>query len=57
MVRSNPDPVNDDVSLPYRCGSELRRHCQQRLSDAEREIKVLETSALRDFDADNWKTL
>ena len=57
MVRSNPDPVNDDVSLPYRCGSELRRHCQQRLSDAEREIKVLEASALRDFDADNWKTL
>lgn len=93
MVRSNPDPVDGDVSpaprppvskmkyeaahgeleqivlrmeggqLPleesisaYRRGSELLKHCQQLLADAERKIQVLEEGALRDFDADNGKT-
>ena len=35
----------------YQRGSELLKHCQQQLSDAERKIQILEDGALRDFDA------
>ncbi|MDR1367817.1 MAG: exodeoxyribonuclease VII small subunit [Candidatus Accumulibacter sp.] len=47
----------EDGSLPleesikaYRCGSELLRHCQTLLSDAERKIQILENGELRDFE-------
>ena len=40
----------------YRRGSELLKHCQQQLSDAERKIQVLEDGALRDFDAASENT-
>ena len=48
-------PLEESISA-YRRGSELLKHCQQLLSDAERKIQVLEEGALRDFDADNGKT-
>jgi len=35
----------------YRRGSELLRHCQQQLADAEREIQILEDGSLHDFEA------
>ncbi|MBN8453525.1 exodeoxyribonuclease VII small subunit [Accumulibacter sp.] len=34
----------------YRRGSELLRHCQQQLADAEREIQILENGSLRAFE-------
>ena len=34
----------------YRRGSELLKHCQQQLSDAEHRIQILENGALRDFE-------
>lgn len=40
----------EESMLAYRRGSELLRHCQQQLSDAERRIQVLEEGTLRDFD-------
>ena len=42
-------PLEESIAA-YRRGSELLRHCQQQLSDAERKIQVLEDGALRDFD-------
>ncbi len=41
----------EESMLAYRRGSELLRHCQQQLSDAERKIQVLEAGTLRDFDS------
>ena len=43
-------PLDESIAA-YRRGSELLKHCQQQLSDAERKIQVLENGALRDFDA------
>ena len=40
----------EDSITAYRRGSELLKHCQQQLSDAERKIQVLENGSLRDFD-------
>ncbi len=34
----------------YRRGSQLLRHCQAQLSDAERKIRILEEDTLRDLD-------
>lgn len=34
----------------YKRGSELLQHCQRQLSDAERQIQILENGTLRDFD-------
>lgn len=34
----------------YRRGSDLLRHCQGVLSDAEQQVKVLEDGMLRDFE-------
>ena len=42
-------PLEESIEA-YRRGSELLRHCQQQLSDAERKIQILEDGALRDFD-------
>ena len=42
-------PLEESIAA-YRRGSELLKHCQQRLAAAERKIQVLEDGALRDFD-------
>lgn len=42
-------PLEESIAA-YRRGSELLKHCQQQISDAERKIQVLEDGALRDFD-------
>ena len=40
-----------EVSIAaYRRGSDLLKHCQQQLSDAENKIQILENGVLRDFD-------
>jgi exodeoxyribonuclease VII small subunit len=44
-------PLEESITA-YRRGSELLKHCQQQLSDAERKIQVLENGALRDFDTE-----
>ena len=44
-------PLEESLAA-YRRGNELLQHCQQQLSDAERQIQVLENGALRDFDPD-----
>ena len=43
-------PLDESIAA-YRRGSELLKHCQQQLGDAERKIQVLENGALHDFDA------
>lgn len=43
-------PLDESIAA-YRRGSELLKHCQQQLSDAERKIQILEDGALHDFDA------
>jgi len=43
-------PLEESIAA-YRRGSELLKHCQQQLNDAERKIQVLENGALRDFDS------
>ena len=43
-------PLEESLAA-YRRGSELLQHCQQQLSDAERQIQVLENGALRAFEA------
>lgn len=43
-------PLEESIAA-YRRGSDLLKHCQQQLSDAERKIQVLENGALRDFDS------
>ena len=45
-------PLEESISA-YRRGSELLKHCQQQLADAERKIQVLENGTLRDFDLAN----
>lgn len=41
-------PLEESIAA-YRRGSELLKHCQQQLSDAERKIQILEDGTLRDF--------
>ena len=43
-------PLEESLAA-YRRGSELLQHCQQQLSDAERQIQILENGALRAFEA------
>ena len=43
-------PLDESIAA-YRRGSELLKHCQQQLGDAERKIQVLENGTLHDFDA------
>ncbi len=45
-------PLEESIAA-YRRGSQLLRHCQQQLSDADRKIQILEDGALRDFDSAN----
>ena len=48
-------PLEESIAA-YRRGSELLKHCQQQLSDAEQKIQVLEDGALRDFDTNSGKS-
>ena len=47
-------PLEESIAA-YRRGSELLKHCQQQLADAEQKIQVLEDGALRDFDINSGK--
>ena len=52
IVRTMEDgrlPLEESIDA-YRRGSELLKHCQQQLGDAERKIQILEDGELRDFD-------
>ena len=42
-------PLEESIGA-YRRGSELLKHCQQQLGDAESKIQILENGVLRDFD-------
>ena len=42
-------PLEESIAAYHR-GSELLKHCQRQLSNAERKIQILEDGALRDFD-------
>lgn len=48
-------PLEESITA-YRRGSELLRHCQQQLADAEQKIQVLENGTLRGFDINSGKT-
>ena len=48
-------PLEESIAA-YRRGSELLRHCQQQLADAEQKIQVLENGTLRGFDINSGKT-
>lgn len=41
-------PLEESIAA-YRRGSELLKHCQQQLSDAERKIQILDDGTLRDY--------
>ena len=43
-------PLEESIAA-YRRGSELLKHCQEQLGDAESKIQILENGVLRDFDA------
>ncbi len=45
-------PLEESLEA-YRRGSELLKHCQQQLGDAERKIQILENGTLRDFEPAN----
>ncbi len=40
----------DESLAAYRRGSELLRLCHQQLSEAERQIQILDNGSLRDFE-------
>jgi len=42
-------PLEESLEA-YRRGTELLKHCQQQLSEAERKIQVFENGTLRDFE-------
>jgi exodeoxyribonuclease VII small subunit len=44
-------PLEESIQA-YRRGSELLRHCQRQLADAERQIQVFEKGELRDANLD-----
>ena len=48
-------PLEESIAA-YRRGSELLKHCQLQLNDAERKIQVLEAGTLRDFDSTGGAT-
>ena len=48
-------PLEESIAA-YQRGSELLKHCQQQLSDAEQKIQVLEDGVLRDFDTNSGKS-
>ena len=54
-MESGQLPLEESIAA-YKRGSELLKHCQQQLADAEQKIQVLEDGALRDFDLNIGKT-
>lgn len=44
-------PLEESLAA-YARGNALLRHCQQRLSDAEQQVQILDKTLLRDFEAD-----
>lgn len=48
-------PLEESLEA-YRRGSELLRHCQQQLSDADRKIQILENDSLHDLEPDSGET-
>jgi exodeoxyribonuclease VII small subunit len=42
-------PLEESLEA-YRRGTELLKHCQQQLAEAERKIQVFENGTLRDFE-------
>ncbi|MDR2113458.1 MAG: exodeoxyribonuclease VII small subunit [Candidatus Accumulibacter sp.] len=44
-------PLEESI-LAYRRGSELLRHCQRQLGEAERQILLFEKEQLREADVD-----
>ena len=54
-MESGQLPLEESIAA-YQRGSELLKHCQQQLADAEQKIQVLEDGALRDFDLNIGKT-
>ncbi len=54
-MESGQLPLEESIAA-YQRGSELLKHCQQQLADAEQKIQVLEDGALRDFDLNSGKT-
>jgi exodeoxyribonuclease VII small subunit len=48
-------PLEESLEA-YRRGSELLKHCQQQLSDAERKIQILESGVLHDFEPASGET-
>lgn len=41
-------PLEESLAA-YRRGTELLKHCQQQLGDAEHQVRILENGSLRDF--------
>lgn len=58
IVRSMEDdhlPLEESITA-YRRGSELLRHCQNLLKEAEHKVQILENGNLRDLDTENGET-
>ena len=45
-------PLEESIAA-YRRGSELLRHCQNLLKEAEQKVQILENGNLRDLDTGN----
>jgi exodeoxyribonuclease VII small subunit len=50
-MESGSLPLEESITA-YRRGSELLRHCQKQLGEAERRIRVFENDELRDMEPD-----
>lgn len=48
-------PLEESLAA-YRRGTELLKHCQKQLGDAERQVQILENGSLRDFAGGNGET-
>jgi exodeoxyribonuclease VII small subunit len=48
-MESGELPLEESI-LAYHRGSELLRHCQKQLGEAERKIRIFENGELRDAD-------
>lgn len=58
IVRSMEDnhlPLEESIAA-YRRGSELLRHCQTLLKEAEHKVQILENGSLRDFNTENGES-
>lgn len=48
-------PLEESLAV-YRRGSELLKHCQQCLGNAEQQIQILDNGLLRDFDTETGES-